>query len=381
MQPVQQQEVTATSTQAKVHRYRCPGCGADLVYEPVNGALECPYCGRREELPKADTQVEERSYEQYLQLRRDGLQQIAAGALETQCQSCGATVTFVPPQVAGECDFCGAQIVAQPKAANPMVAPEAVLPFAFPQQQATGYVRSWLGSLWFAPNALQQFASHHPANGVYLPYWTYDTHTVSNYTGARGEFYYVDEQYVTRDAQGREVMATRRVQHTRWYPAQGQVSRWFDDVTVPATKTVSQERLNKLNPWDLNQLRPYEPAYLSGFKAQRYQIEFPDGFEIAKHLIAPVIQSDAMRDIGGDTQRIDSIQTHYSGVTFKHVLLPVYIGAYRFNNKIYQIVVNGRTGEVQGDRPYSWVKIALFVIFLIFVVLIISGGAALFGGN
>ena len=186
---------------------------------------------------------------------------------------------------------------------------------------------------------------------------------------------------MTRDAQGREVMATRRVQHTRWYPAQGQVSRWFDDVTVPATKTVSQERLNKLNPWDLNQLRPYEPAYLSGFKAQRYQIEFPDGFEIAKHLIAPVIQSDAMQDIGGDTQRIDSIQTHYSGITFKHVLLPVYIGAYRFNNKIYQIVVNGRTGEVQGDRPYSWVKIALFVIFLIFVVLIISSGAALFGGN
>lgn len=381
MQPEEMQQPPVLPTQAKVHRYRCPGCAADLVYAPVNGALECPYCGRREELPKTDAAVEERSYEQYLQMRRDGLQQIAAGALETQCQSCGATVTFVPPQVAGECDFCGAQIVAQPKAANPMVAPEAVLPFAFPQPQASQYVRSWLGSLWFAPNALKQFASHHPANGVYIPYWTYDANTTSNYTGARGEYYYVDEQYVTRDAQGREMMATRRVQHTRWHPSQGQVSRWFDDVTVPATKTLPQERLNKLNPWDLNQLRPYDPAYLSGFKAQRYQLEFPDGFEIAKNFIVPIIRDDVARDIGGDTQRIDGINTHYSGITFKHVLLPIYVGAYRFNNKIFQVVVNGRTGEVQGDRPYSWVKIALFVIFLIFMFLIVSGVLALFGGN
>jgi hypothetical protein len=88
----------------------------------------------------------------------------------------------------------------------------------------------------------------------------------------------------------------------------------------------------------------------------------------------PVIEGDARRDIGGDEQRVHSIKTSYSSVTFKHLLLPVYVGAYHFNSKLYQVVVNGRTGEVQGERPYSAIKIALLaasiVLVLMFLVLV-----------
>jgi ribosomal protein S27E len=342
-----------------------------LQFAPEGGNLTCPYCGRQERIEPTGGTVEERSYEQYLQLHADRMGTLAEGALEVACQTCGATVTFTPPMVAGECDFCGSPLVAQPRSADPVLAPEGVLPFRVTQEAANSSIGEWIGSLWFAPNALKRLAAHEGVGGVYLPFWTYDAYTASRYTGERGEHYYVTEHYTERDAQGREVQRTRQVRHTRWHPASGQVERWFDDILVPATRSLPPRRLDALEPWDLQELTPYEPAYLSGYKAQRYQVSLAEGFELAKRTAAPVIESDVRRDIGGDEQRVSNVATQYSAVTFKHLLLPVYVGAYRFNDKVYQVVVNGRTGEVQGERPYSVWKIALLVLAILFVLLVL----------
>ena len=83
-------------------------------------------------------------------------------------------------------------------------------------------------------------------------------------------------------------------------------------------------------------LRSYDPAFLSGFKAQRYQVDLEQGFERAKEVIAPAIESKVRNDIGGDEQMIESLSTDYSDVTFKHLLLPVYAGAYRYNGKSFK---------------------------------------------
>ncbi|HEX8847555.1 MAG TPA: hypothetical protein VF791_23130 [Pyrinomonadaceae bacterium] len=357
--------------QEKVHRYPCSSCGAILVFEPKDGMLSCPYCGHKEVIPTSADQVQERSYEEYLKPREDQMQVLAAGALEVQCSSCGAVVTFVPPEVARACDFCGAEIVAQPKSADPTVAPEGVLPFGIVQQQATASVKQWISTRWFAPNALKKFAEPQAIDGIYLPFWTYDANTVSYYTGQRGEYYYVTETYTETDDQGRSVTKTRQVRHTRWWPVAGTVSRWFDDILIPATKSLPVNRLHALEPWDLPEIKAYDPAFLSGFKAQRYQVELGEGFEQAKAIAASVIQSDVRSDIGGDEQMISDIKTHYSAITFKHLLLPVYAGAYKLNQKVYQVVVNGRTGEVQGDRPYSVWKITLFILAILAVILTI----------
>ncbi len=364
-------QTSSQATSEKVHRYPCPACGANLVYEARDGLLTCPYCGHKEEIPPSADQVLERSYEQYLQVRPEQLEQLAANALEVQCQSCGAKITFTPPEVARRCDFCGVQIVAQAKSADPILAPEGVLPFCITQQQADVGLRHWLRSRWFAPNALKNFAQPGAIDGIYIPFWTYDTHTTSYYTGERGEYYWETQTYYETDAQGRQVARTRQVRHTRWYSASGTVSRWFDDLLVPATISLPENRLDALEPWDLMEIRPYDPAFLSGYKAQRYQVDLGQGFERAKQVCAGTIESDVRNDIGGDEQRIHNIVTHYSGITFKHLLLPVYAGAYRFNQKIFQIVVNGRTGEIHGDRPYSLWKIALFVIAILFILLIL----------
>ncbi|HKR10793.1 MAG TPA: TFIIB-type zinc finger domain-containing protein [Pyrinomonadaceae bacterium] len=362
----------------KIHHFPCPSCGADLLYEPHDGFLTCQYCGHKEAIPQSAAEVQERSYEQYLHVRPGQMGQLAENALEVQCQSCGARSLFMPPEVAGRCEFCGVQIVAQAKSADPIVAPEGLLPFSIGQKEVTDSLRDWLSSRWFAPNDLKRFAEPEAIHGIYIPFWTYDTNTTTYYSGQRGDYYYVTESYTERDSQGNQVHRTRQVRHTRWSPASGTVSGWFDDVLIPATTSLSSNRLVALEPWDLMELKPYNPAFLSGFKAQRYQVDLAQGFEQMKQVIAGSIESNVREDIGGDVQTIEELTTHYSGITFKHLLLPVYAGAYRFNGKVFQIVVNGRTGEIQGDRPYSVWKILLFVAFILIVVVVL---VAVFGNG
>jgi ribosomal protein S27E len=365
-------ESQSINAKAKPQRYPCPGCGADLAFDPQNKSLTCPYCGRSEPIPSSAAQVEERSYEEYLQPRSEQMGTLAENALEVTCGSCGATITFTPPQVAGECSFCGNTIVAQPKSADPMVSPEGVLPFRITQKQATDSLKKWLSSRWFAPNALKKLAYQESIGGVYLPFWTYDANTVSFYTGERGEYYYVNENYTETDSQGNSVTKTRQVRRTQWYSASGQVDRWFDDVLIPGTVSVARARLVALEPWDLPEIVPYEPAFLAGYKAQRYAIKLNEGFEEAKTIMARVIEGDVRSDIGGDEQRINDITTSYSAITFKHILLPVYLAAYRFNQKVYQVMINARTGEVQGDRPYSIWKIALLILLILVIIGVIA---------
>jgi DNA-directed RNA polymerase subunit RPC12/RpoP len=361
----------------KVHSYPCASCGADLLFEPSDGYLTCPYCGHKEAVAESTEPVQEESFERHLRFRPE-LTELAHNALEVQCQSCGAKSIFMPPQVAGKCEFCGVQIVAQPKTPDPIISPGGVLPFSITQQRATSDLKHWLSTRWFAPNALKHFAQPEAIHGIYLPFWTYDTNTFTQYTGQRGEHYWDTETYYDRDAQGNQQRRTRQVRKTRWYPASGTVSVSFDDVLIPATLSVSPTRLVALEPWDLDQLKPYEPAFLSGFRAQRYQVELATGFDQTKQAIAPAIESAVRNDIGGDVQTISNLATEYFDITFKHLLLPVYAGAYRYNSKLFQILVNGRTGEIQGERPYSFWKIAALVVLVLFVLLILL---LLLGGN
>ena len=253
-----------------------------------------------------------------------------------------------------------------------MISPDGLLPAKVPKNNAQTQVREWLQTRWFAPNALKRMARQEAISGVYLPFWDYAADTRSQYRGERGDHYWDTEVYTDTDDQGRPVQRTRQVQRTRWTQVSGEVSRRFDNVLVVATKSVSEKRLDALEPWDLESLCAYEPAYLSGFKAQRYQVELPDGFVKAKGVMSGTIAQDVRRNIGGDEQRIDDVQTLYSNVMFRHLLLPVWIGAYKFRDKVYQVAVNARTGEVQGERPYSKAKIAALVsAILLFIVLLL----------
>lgn len=353
---------------AAKEQFACPSCGAGMQFNPETGQLKCPHCGSTQALI---SNSEVQAHEFTGAVAEHLLQPITAQALQVTCSGCGSVVAFEPPEVAGACSFCGSAIVAQPKAADPLIAPDGVLPVKLTKQAATDQLRQWLNSRWFAPNALKRLARPEGINGVYLPFWTYYFNILSEYVGERGVYYYETETYTETDSEGETVERTREVRRTEWYPAAGTVTQGFNNVLVPATRAVPEERLNSLQPWDLKALCEYQPAYLAGFRAQRYQVELAQGFEDAKSMVAAQIRALVERDIGGNEQRILSINTAYSDIFFLHLLLPVWIGAYRFQGKVYHVVVNARTGDVEGERPYSAFKIGGMIALIILVILLI----------
>ena len=359
---------------AEIQGVRCPGCSAAMGYDPASGGLRCPYCGAAQKISyPVSASVEELPLEDYLNGSRahDKLSRVTHEALEVVCGACGSTVQFQPPEVAGVCPFCAAPIVAQPKSADPEIAPNGLLPFGLEKREATSKIQAWLASRWFAPGALKNVAKPNGIHGVYVPFWTYDAQTWSTYSGQRGNYYYETEYVNVQNARGELTRQARQVRHTRWTPVSGNVSNAFDDVLVPASRAIDQTRLRELAPWDLESVSPYEPAFLAGFKAQRYQVELGEGFEEAKAIMSASIRHAVATDIGGDEQQVQAINTRWDGLTFKHVLLPVWIGAYRFQDKVFQVTVNARTGEVQGERPYSAWKIAAAVLLAAVIVLVI----------
>jgi predicted RNA-binding Zn-ribbon protein involved in translation (DUF1610 family) len=281
--------------------------------------------------------------------------------MEVQCGACGASSTLAANVAADECPFCGTPIV-QAAVAKRVFKPRGLLAFKIRREDAQTAFRDWIQSLWFAPNALKKRATQvERLQGVYMPYWTYDCQADTQYTGQRGEHYWVTETY-TVNVNGRNETQTRMVQKTHWYPASGQVRNGFDDVLVLASDSLAKDKTDALEPWDLSNISPYQDEYLSGFKAESYHVTLESGFEYAKYKMDPVIRDTIRHDIGGDEQLIHQVSTQYSRITFKHILLPIWISAFRYHNKIYRFLVNGRTGEVQGERPWSWIKITLAVL-------------------
>lgn len=321
-----------------------------------------------QKIPSIPEEIPELDFLAYLDRlpASDAVQEI----LTVRCNNCGAETTMPPDATAELCPFCGGGIVAT-GASKKAIRPQGVLPFKITQKQSVELFRAWVNSLWFAPNALKKRADCSVIHGVYVPAWTYDANTETDYTGERGEHYWETESYTETDAQGNTVTRTRQVQKTRWWPASGHVSNSFDDLLVMATQTLPRKYLDRLEPWDWPALTPYGDEYLSGFAAESYQVSLNDGFEAAKGLMEPTIRNTARRDIGGDEQRVSSLETDYRDVTFKHLLLPVWISAYQFQQRTFRFLVNARTGEVQGERPYSPWKIAALVFAILLAILLV----------
>jgi DNA-directed RNA polymerase subunit RPC12/RpoP len=352
--------------------YACAQCGAKISFAPGTASLKCPFCGFESQIAKSDAPVAELDYRSFLEnAERETSSQEAQ---RIKCDKCGAETTVPANATAGMCPFCGTNMVFSGKASR-LITPESLLPFKIAYKEAIEYFRRWIRGLWFAPGKLKEYArSEGKLTGVYIPFWTYDSNTTTSYSGERGDYYYTTESY-TAEENGRTVTRTRRVRHTRWTHANGVVENGFDDVLILASKSLPKKYADRLEPWDLANLVPYADEYLSGFRAESYQVTLPEGFEQAKEAMAPVIESTIRKDIGGDEQRIESSHTQYADITFKHILLPVWLSAYRFRDTIYRILINARTGEVQGDRPYSAWKItaAVLAAIVVIVILIIIG--------
>lgn len=345
----------------ETHRFPCAQCGADYRFDPATGGLICDFCGHVAEGsdhgsgPWGRTSLRELDFNAAIAntLPQQEIEETRVSA----CPNCGAQVEFDTAIHATECPFCATPVVVD-TGTHRHIKPRGVLPFALDESAARDAMTDWLGGLWFAPNGLQEYARKgRKMQGVYVPYWTFDARTRSRYRGERGTVYY-ETRTVTRNGK----TETQRVQRIRWRSVSGRVARDFDDVLVLASTSLPQSYTEALEPWDLSALEPYQPQYLAGFRAEGYAVELPEAFPVAREKMARVIERDVRFDIGGDRQRVHDVDTETSDVTFKHILLPVWVAAYKYRGKSYRFVVNGRSGQVRGERPWSAIKIAFAVL-------------------
>ena len=359
------------------HRFPCDACGADFRFDPGSGQLLCDHCGQVSRIEGSGAGTAGLAE---LDLRAALNAELPQSDMEetrvSKCPNCAAQVEFDADVHAAECPFCATPVVTD-TGLHRHIKPKGLLPFAISEKDAREAMTDWLGSLWFAPSGLQAYARKgRPMQGIYVPYWTFDANTQTQYTGERGTVYY-ETRTVMRDGQQKQV----RVAKVRWRSVRGRVARFFDDVLVLASTSLPRRFTDALEPWDLAEMEPYSPEYLAGFRAEGYQVALEPAFETARANMDRVIARDIKFDIGGDRQRIRSTDTRMDRLTFKHVLLPVWLAAYKYRGKTYRFVVNGRTGRVQGERPYSAWKIAAAVVVGLLIAAAIGYGIALSEGT
>lgn len=334
-------------------RFPCPSCGANIKFDPGSQSLVCPYCDSKIEVMQSGEEIKE-----YCFLSAIENQSTDWGSEKRviHCDSCGAN-TILDDNVTSQCcPFCGSShIVKDIERAG--IAPESLVPFKIAKNKAMEGFTRWISRKFFAPRALKK--EYHAKNitGAYIPFWTYDSHTHSSYRGEGGTYYYVNEtRWVTRN--GKRQQVTERVRKTRWWPTSGNYSEFFDDVLINASEHVDKKLIEQVQPFNLKELVHYKPEFLSGFIAEKYSIDLKSGWLKAKSCIDDDIRSGVIRKINADEVRNLSISTNYDNIKYKHILLPVWLSSYTYKGKVYQFMINGQTGEVQGQAPVSPLKIA-----------------------
>lgn len=372
-------------TAAAPQRFACKGCGAELYYAPEKKGLGCRHCGAGEPLPPPTGFT---ATEHPLILDEspvagapppvppplpDAAQGYGLEMAQRKCKQCGAMMSVPAGQKTSQCAFCGSKFVEENVSTQLQEVPETVLPLAISVAQARQLYTDWIKQGWFTPNALKRENQLENLQGFYLPFWTFDAKTHSDWTAERGTHYYTTESYY-ENGQSR----TRQVQHTRWTPAAGSRDDLYDDVLVPAARADVKSLLQKVEGFNTKTgLVPYAPAYLAGWGALAYSVDKRQAWSEAEAIIRADQEDKCGGDVGGDTHRSLNVLTQFFDPHYKHTLLPYWICSYRYHEKVFQFVVNGETGKIAGTKPISWIKVTAAVLFAATVIgLIIYANAS-----
>jgi hypothetical protein len=355
------------------NKFSCPACGAEATWNPAKKALVCSFCGTTSPANvELSTSGEETIVEHDLAEALRNVPNEARGwqAEKTQvrCQSCQAISVFDPNRVGQRCDFCGSSALVPYEEVKEAFRPESLLEFKLSENEIREAIRQWYRSRWFAPNALKSRAMTDTVKGLYIPYWTFDAQTHAEWTAESGYHYYETESYT--DSNGNR--QTREVQKTRWVPSGGSLDHFFDDELVAASRGVDASLLRQVEPFPTKELKPYHPGFLSGWVVERYQLDLLAAARLARERMDRELEALCARQVPGDTHRNLQVDADYSGQTFKHVLVPIWLLVYDFYGKPFQVVINGYTGAIAGKYPKSWIKIALAVLGAILACVILS---------
>ncbi len=325
---------------------KCPACGAEMVFSPEKQQLACPYCGCTKEVNFSRTSSE-------IALSAIFSERNNEWGEEThvfRCNNCGAKEVLESHEIAKACPFCGTTNIAKVEELSGL-RPNGVVPFAIDEKQATAGVVTWAKRKFFAPRAFKKSVKPEKLKGTYLPAFTFDTSTFTSYTGRLGRYY----TRTVRGANGKR----RTVRELRYFRIHGTFDLNFDDVLVQASTRVTQKDIEKICPFDTNQSNEYSSEFLHGYGAQSNEKSGEQCWEEAKFWIEGEIRRLILAKYNYDV--VDSFfsQTSCADVTYKYVLLPLYVGHCNWKTKLYNFFVNGKNGKVTGKTPVSPWKVTL----------------------
>ena len=355
-----------------VRKHPCPACGGDAEWDAARQTLACPYCGTIVPWQNGETPFGAGIVEHDLEeaLRRVPADRKGLGTQKraVRCESCHAISLFDPERAAQRCEFCGSPEIVPVENPEDVITPESLLPASVPAPRVRDLLREWYGSRWFAPGRLKRLALTDTLHGIYLPYWTFDAHAHAVWEAQSGYYYYVTEH--VRDANGR--MVARQVQKIRWVPSSGALDHFFDDDLVPGSVGVHLKLLRSVEPFPtLDGLKPYDPAYVRGWTVERYRVDLRQAAGMNREQMDAALYQLCSRQVPGDTHRGLNVSAHYQGRTFKHILVPVWLVSYTYGRRSFQVVVNGVTEKIAGERPYSWVKILFAVLAVLTAIALV----------
>lgn len=351
----------------------CKSCGAELNYEPGSEFLKCDYCGYREEIieveEKSTLELDLKAY-----LSTIGSQAHSMEISMVHCNGCGANQHIGDDIKTLHCVFCGSILALEDKKKEEWILPGAIIPFFIDDKTAKKEFNQWAKGLWFAPNKFKKATLNtNSIQGVYVPFWTFDAQMHINYTGERGTYYYETKQ-IRVQVNGKTEYRNKQVRKTRWFPVSGNVNGFIDDTLIIASEKRKINVDEKVSNWDLSKTKAFDSKYLAGYITEKYTIPLNKGHFEAQKQADTIALKWAKQDIGGDTQRVHHIDKTLTEETFKHILLPLYISSYAYAGKVYKFHINGQTGRLSGERPYSVWKI----IFAVLLGVLIIGGFVYF---
>jgi predicted RNA-binding Zn-ribbon protein involved in translation (DUF1610 family) len=345
-----------------------------MVYDPGKQMLLCPNCGNTRDIPRASDQVVERSFAEAAHLS-DQPTGFGTPSKVFHCNSCGANTSVDPDTVSFNCPFCGSTNVNAEAHEARVIRPSGILPFKVTKQAALDKFKVWIGKGFFAPGNLKRLAKLDLIRGVYLPFWTYDADTFSEWQAEAGYYYYTTESYTDSNGETK----SRQVRHTRWEWVSGYLDKSFDDVLVVGSSGLDQRFTEGIFPYGLEEIVNYDGKFILGHESEVYQKDVNEGYEVAEDIMDGEIRSAVTRQIPGDTHRSLQIDTRRSNITFKHILLPLWIAAYTYNSKVYRFLVNGQTGKISGKKPVAAWKVILLILVIIGAIAGIGYAAGWFG--
>jgi hypothetical protein len=357
---------SAPAAGATIDAFACPQCNAPQTFDPGTSRLVCDHCGNAVQIVLATNDIPTHDLFGKTAIAALRASEISTGTREVACKQCGAHA--IVTRRAERCAFCDAPMVVEVDSGETTIPPGGVLPFIVDGKAAAQKFAGWLSGRWFAPSDLTARSRRDRMDGVYLPFWTFDAASTTQYDGQRGIVHTSTETYT--DSEGKQ--QTRTVETVDWTPVSGSVTCSSRDVLIAGSPTLPAKLVDKLAPWELPKLRAFDPRFLAGFSAERYKVQPADGFTAAYPIIEAHIKGAINHDIGGDRQQIDSMNVEWNAVGFRHLLLPVWLSSFRYNDKVFHVTVNAATGEVAGERPWSAAKIVTLIVVIAAVIAAIA---------